>query len=191
MVDLSKLEAAIRLFLEAIGEDLTREGLEQTPKRVAKAAADLFGGCSNDLIAEGLVKSFCSNFEEMVLVDDINFCSFCEHHILPFFGTVSLAYVPDGRIIGLSKIARLVDFFSKRLQVQENLTDKIADAVFEEFSVKGVMVLVRAVHTCMAIRGVKKFNSSTVTISKKGVFKFDEGLQNYFFKAIGLSCNHT
>lgn len=190
MVDESKLEAAVQLFLEAIGEDLTREGIEQTPKRVAKAAARLFDGCSADLLAkEGLVKSFCSSFKGMILVDDINFCSFCEHHILPFFGTVSLAYVPDGRIIGLSKIARLVDFFSKRLQVQENLTDKIASAVFKEFNVRGTMVLVRAVHTCMTIRGVKKFNSSTVTISKKGVFEFDEGLQNDFFRAVGLSCN--
>lgn len=189
MVDEAKLEAATRLFLEAIGEDLTREGVVETPKRVARAAAGLFSGCLNDVRAKGLVKSFCSSFNGMVLVDDINFCSFCEHHILPFFGTVSLAYVPDGRIIGLSKIARVVDFFSKRLQVQENLTHRIADVVFEEFNVKGVMVLAKAVHTCMIVRGVKKFNSSTVTISRRGVFEFNEGLQNDFFKAVGLGRN--
>lgn len=185
MVDRVKIEAAVRLFLESIGEDLNREGLQQTPSRVANMCVEIFGNRKKTDEA-CLFKSFSSGFGGLVVVKDIAFCSFCEHHLMPFFGKVHVAYLADDRVIGLSKIGRIVDLFSGRLQLQENLTEMIVTSILDNFNVKGVMVVVDGLHTCMTLRGVKKFDSRTLTFSSGGICKSDEKLKDYFLKLVGL-----
>jgi GTP cyclohydrolase I len=171
-VDTAKIEQAIRLLLEGIGEDPTREGLLETPQRVARMYAEVCSGMHEE--APKLFKtSFGENHREMVLVKDIPFYSLCEHHLVPFFGMAHIAYLPgdEGLICGLSKIARLVDLFAKRLQVQERLTSQIANTFVEQLKPNGVIVVIEAEHLCMSMRGVKKPGSKTITSAVRGAFE--------------------
>jgi GTP cyclohydrolase I len=173
-----------RSWLSAIGEDPAREGLERTPHRVAKAWGHLTSGYGQTLanvVGEGV---FASEGSEMVIVKDIEFYSMCEHHMLPFYGRAHVAYIPDGKILGLSKFARIVDLYSRRLQVQERVTTQIADAVQELLAPKGVAVLMEGVHLCMAMRGVQKQNSSTTTSAMRGLFRSDARTRAEFMSAV-------
>jgi len=173
-VDQERITAAVREILFAIGEDPDREGLHDTPRRVAKMYAETCAGLHEDALRH-LKVTFDVNHEEMVMVRDIPFYSMCEHHLVPFFGTAHVAYIPneDGRVTGLSKLARLVDGFAKRPQVQERLTTQIAEAVDEVLDPRGVLVVIEAEHLCMAMRGVRKPGSSTVTSAVRGLFRTD------------------
>ena len=166
-------QALVRRLLERLGEDPDREGLQRTPLRVARSLAELTGGAHmsvEDVVGEGV---FEEDISEMVLVKDIEFYSLCEHHLLPFYGRVHVAYIPDGRIIGLSKIPRIVDVFARRLQVQERMTIQIAEALQDVLQPKGVGVVADAAHLCMMMRGVQKQNSSTMTSCLLGNFRSD------------------
>ncbi len=180
MIDQEKIKEAVKLLLEGIGEDTEREGLKETPDRIARMYGEICGGMDMDAGAV-LSKTFTTEKTEMVLEKDIVFYSMCEHHMLPFFGKVHIAYIPDGKIVGLSKLARCVEVYAKRLQLQERMTEQIAEAVMEHLSPKGVMVLTEAEHLCMTMRGVKKPGSRTVTYAVKGVFQEDVQLQQKFF----------
>ena len=171
-VDRGRIEKAVREILEAIGEDPDRDGLLDTPERVARMYAEICSGLHEDP-GEHLTVTFDAGHDEMVLVRDIPIYSLCEHHMLPFVGHAHVAYIPgrDGRITGLSKVARLVEAFSRRLQVQEKLTVQIADAIEATLEPRGVMVVVEAEHLCMSMRGVKKAGSITVTSAVRGMFK--------------------
>lgn len=169
-VDLPRIQAAVREILAAVGEDPDREGLRETPARVARMYAELFSGLHEDARVH-VQKFFTEKYDEMVLVKDISFNSMCEHHLLPFTGKVHIGYVPNGRVIGLSKLARVVEVVSKRPQVQERMTEHIANLLIEELQVKGVAVVVEATHTCMTIRGVRKPGSLCVTSAMKGLFR--------------------
>jgi GTP cyclohydrolase IA len=169
-VDLPRIQAAVREILTAVGEDPDREGLRETPARVARMYAELFSGLHEDARVH-VQKFFTEKYDEMVLVKDISFNSMCEHHLLPFTGKVHIGYVPNGRVIGLSKLARVVEVVSKRPQVQERMTEHIANLLIEELEVKGVAVVVEATHTCMTIRGVRKPGSLCVTSAMKGLFR--------------------
>jgi GTP cyclohydrolase I len=161
-------------LLRYVGEDPGREGLQRTPERVAKSLQFLTAGYEQDVasVINGAV--FAQTYSEMVIVRDIEVYSLCEHHLLPFFGRAHVAYIPDGRIIGLSKLPRIVDIFARRLQVQERLTTQVADALDEALSPLGVAVVIEAAHLCMMMRGVQKQNSSTLTSSMRGVFLSDQ-----------------
>lgn len=169
-VDLPRIERAVREILAAVGEDPDREGLQETPARVARMYAEMFSGLKQDARSH-TQKFFTEDYDEVVLVRDIAFCSMCEHHLLPFIGTAHVAYIPNGKVIGLSKIARVVEVISHRPQVQERMTEDIANLLVEELGAKGVAVVIEASHSCMTIRGVKKPGSSMVTSSMKGVFR--------------------
>lgn len=184
MIDQEKVQEAVRLLLEGIGEDPDREGLRDTPYRVAKMYQELVGGMEQDA-KEPLSRVFPAEKAEMVLEKDIVFYSVCEHHLLPFFGKVHIAYIPDGKVVGLSKLARTVEIYSRRLQIQEQMTGQIADAVMEYLAPRGVMVMTEAEHMCMTMRGVKKTGSRTVTISSRGIFEEQEELKNRFFQMLG------
>jgi len=164
-------EALVRNMLVRLGEDPGREGLQRTPLRVAKALDFLTSGYA--LSVEEVVKGavFHEDVREMVVVKDIEFYSLCEHHMLPFFGRAHVGYLPDGKVIGLSKVARVVDVFARRLQVQERLTSQIADALQQVLGAHGVAVVIEASHTCMMMSGVQKQNSSTVTSAMRGTFE--------------------
>ena len=164
---------AVRVLLTGLGEDPAREGLVKTPDRVAKALRFLTSGYDRDV--DGVVNDalFTVDYSEMVIVKDIDFYSLCEHHLLPFFGRCHVAYVPDGKVIGLSKLPRLVEVFSRRLQVQERLTSQIAEAIAAKAGPLGVAVVVEATHLCMAMRGVEKQNSVALTSAMHGVFRTD------------------
>lgn len=166
-VDKQKVETAVREILVAMGENPDREGLAETPNRVARMVAEMTLGYMESP-AQYLKKNFEESGSEIVIEKDIAFASTCEHHLLPFFGKVHIAYVPNGKVVGLSKLARVVDAYSKRLQLQESLTAQIADAIFEGLSVKGVFVVIEAEHTCMTVRGVKKVGSKTITCATRG-----------------------
>lgn len=183
MIDQEKIKEAVKLLLEGIGEDAGREGLAETPERIARMYGEICGGMEMD-VKEILSKTFTTTKAEMVLEKDIVFYSMCEHHMLPFFGKVHIAYIPDGKIVGLSKLARCVEVYAKRLQLQERLTEQIAGAVMERLSPKGVMVLTEAEHLCMTMRGIKKPGSRTVTYAVKGVFREDAQLQEAFFRML-------
>lgn len=177
---------AVRIILEYVGEDSSREGLLDTPERFIKACENYwFKGYKED--PKSVMKVFedgGEDYDEMVLVKDIELYSHCEHHIAPIIGKAHIAYIPDGRIIGLSKLARLVEVFARRLQVQERLTAQIAQSLAEELMPKGVAVVIEAVHTCMSSRGVQKQNSSTVTSKMTGVFLEDVGTREEFMRLI-------
>ena len=183
MIDQEKIKEGVRLLLEGIGEDICREGLMETPDRIARMYGEICGGMDGDA-GEVLSKTFTSERTEMVLEKDIVFYSMCEHHMLPFFGKVHIAYIPDGKIAGLSKLARCVEIYAKRLQLQERMTEQIAEAVMKHLSARGVMVLTEAEHLCMTMRGVKKPGSRTVTYAVKGVFREDAQLQQNFFRML-------
>ena len=174
MVDHTRVQALIRELLEAIGEDPTREGLVDTPRRVADMYVELFEGLEADP-GEHLRVTFEAGHDEMVMVRDIPFTSLCEHHLVPFTGLAHVAYLPgpDGRITGLSKMARLVEGFARRLQVQERMTTDIVEAMERELHPKGSIVVIEAEHFCMSMRGVKKAGSTTVTSAVRGVFRHD------------------
>lgn len=155
MVDKAKVEQAIRLLLEGIGEDVEREGLKETPNRIARMCEEIYGGLDQEA-DEHLLKQFEVENNEMVLEKDITFYSMCEHHLMPFYGKAHIAYIPDGKVTGLSKLARTVDVYARRPQIQERLTVQIADALERALSPKGVMVMLEAEHTCMTMRGHQK-----------------------------------
>jgi GTP cyclohydrolase I len=169
-VDQERIRAAVREILFAIGEDPDREGLVETPERVARMYAELFCGLHRDP-REHLQKTFTQKYDEMVLVKDIRFASVCEHHLLPFFGQAHVAYLPKGKIVGLSKLARAVEVLSRRPQVQERMTEELAELLMGELDARGVAVIVEASHTCMTIRGVRKDSSLCTTSAMRGVFK--------------------
>ena len=175
MIDEGRIEKAVREILEAIGEDPDRDGLQRTPTRVAAMFAELFGGLHIDP-AEVLNITFEAGHDEMVLERDIPFHSVCEHHLVPFIGRAHVAYIPgdDGRITGLSKLARLVDGFSRRPQVQERLTTQVADAMESVLAPRGVLVVIEAEHLCMSMRGVRKPGAVTVTSAVRGLFRDNE-----------------
>ena len=169
-VDLPRIERAVKEILAAVGEDPNREGLLETPARVARMYAEMFAGLKVDP-RQHLQKVFTEQYDEVVLVRDISFCSMCEHHLLPFMGQAHVAYVPDGKVVGLSKLARVVEVVSRRPQVQERMTEDIAAMLVEELGAKGVAVVIEASHSCMTIRGIKKPGSSMVTSALKGIFR--------------------
>ncbi|HVS39219.1 MAG TPA: GTP cyclohydrolase I FolE [Gemmataceae bacterium] len=169
-VDHQRIEAAVREILLAVGEDPEREGLQETPARIARMYADLSAGLRR-APGECLRKTFTQKYDEMVLVKDIRFASLCEHHLLPFFGKAHIAYLPKGRIVGLSKLPRLVDTVARRPQVQERITEEVADLLVEELHPRGVAVILEATHTCMTVRGVRKSDSICTTSAMRGVFR--------------------
>lgn len=179
----SKIEEGIKLILEGIGEDINREGLLETPERVARMYEEIFGGLTMDA-AEPLAKRFRVENNEMIVEKDITFYSMCEHHLLPFYGKAHVAYIPNGEVVGLSKIARTVEVYAKRPQIQEHMTAQIADALMENLKPKGVMVMIEAEHMCMTMRGIKKPGSKTVTYVTRGIFGEDESLTDRFFQMV-------
>jgi len=176
-VDLPRIERAVREILEAIGEDPDRDGLLDTPGRVARMYAELFGGLHLDP-GRHLARVFEETYDEMVLVRDISFNSMCEHHLLPFIGVAHVGYVPNGKVAGLSKLARVVEEVSRRPQVQERMTHTIADLMSDELNAKGVIVVLEAAHSCMTIRGVRKPGSLTVTSAVRGLLKTNESTRS-------------
>ncbi len=181
MIDREKVEEGVRLILEGIGEDLNREGLIETPERIARMYEEIFAGMARTP-EEILKKTFHADNNEMVVEKDITFYSVCEHHFMPFYGKAHVAYIPDGCVAGISKLARTVEVYAKRPQIQEQMTVQIADALMEYLKPKGVMVMLEAEHTCMTMRGIKKPGSKTVTFAMRGDFEENESLQRRFFK---------
>lgn len=184
MFDHEKIESAVRLLLEGIGEDVNREGLIETPDRIARMYEEICGGMNEDAGLH-LSKTFTVDSSEMVLEKDITFYSMCEHHLMPFYGKAHIAYIPNGKVVGLSKLARTVEVFARRLQLQEQLTGQIADALMEHMEPKGAMVMIEAEHMCMTMRGIKKPGSQTVTVARRGVFAEDPLLEERFFRMLG------
>lgn len=174
-IDKEKIQSAIRMLLEAIGEDPDREGLVDTPKRVANMYEELTFGYHDDEKVH-LSKTFDVSTGDIVIEKDISFTSMCEHHLMPFFGKIAIAYIPNDKVVGLSKLARTVEVFARRLQLQERLTSQIANAIMDNLNAKGVMVLCEAEHTCMTARGVKKVGSKTITYCVLG--DIDENQKN-------------
>ena len=182
-MDGAKIREGVRLLLEGIGEDPDREGLLETPERIARMYRELFCGMSRDAAAP-LAKTFQTEHTDLVLEKDITFYSVCEHHLLPFYGKAHVAYIPGERVVGLSKLARTVEIFARRLQLQERMTAQIADAVMEHLQPAGVMVMLEAEHMCMTMRGIRKPGSQTVTFASRGVFESDRMLQEQFFRMV-------
>lgn len=183
MVDQKLVEEATRLLLKGIGEDPDREGLLETPARVARMFAEIAAGADEDA-SEHLARTFSVSSNDLVIERDIPFHSLCEHHMLPFFGTASIGYIPDGRVAGLSKLARTVEVFARRLQLQERLTAQIADALMDHLAPRGAIVQLSAEHMCMTMRGVKKPGASTVTLARRGVFESDPALERRFLELL-------
>ena len=183
MVNKEKIEAAVKLLLEGIGEDVNREGLVETPARIARMYEEVFAGMEED-VSEFLAKRFHVENNDMVLEKDIVFYSMCEHHLLPFYGKAHVAYIPNGEVVGLSKLARTVETYAKRPQLQERMTNQIADAIMEHLNAKGVMVMLEAEHMCMTMRGIKKPGSKTVTCVKGGEFETNEALVRDFYQMV-------
>lgn len=177
MIDKNKIEAGVKLILEGIGEDVNREGLVETPARIARMYEEIFSGMDEDASVH-LQKTFSARNNEMVLEKDIVFYSNCEHHMVPFYGKAHIAYIPNDRVVGLSKLARCVEVYARRLQIQEQMTAQIADAIMDNLLPQGVMVVVEAEHMCMTMRGVKKPGSKTLTYVCRGKFEEDENLKN-------------
>ena len=212
MVDQEKIKEAVRLLLEGIGENPGREGLIETPDRVARMYEELFSGMDADVseplsrvfsVDNGTGRSLTGQREsghpeedgfvvktapagDMILEKDIAFYSMCEHHMLPFYGKAHIAYIPDGKVLGLSKLARTVEVYARRLQIQEQMTGQIADAMMEHLAPRGVMVALEAEHMCMTMRGVKKPGSRTVTVAARGAFAEDDILQERFFRMLRM-----
>lgn len=183
-MDQTAFENAVKTMMNTVGEDPTREGLVKTPERVYKAYQHMCGGYQKDpkaVLGDALFESRAS---EMVVVRNIEFYSLCEHHMLPFFGRCDVAYIPDGQVVGLSKIGRMVDIFARRLQIQERLTEQIADAIMETVKPKGVAVLMGARHMCMEMRGVEKRHSHTTTSALRGLFLSDSKTREEFMSIV-------
>lgn len=183
VIDQVKIAAGVRMILEGLGENPEREGLRDTAERVARMYAELLQGLHEDP-REHLTVVFDEQHDEMVLVKDVPFSSLCEHHILPFHGRVHAAYIPRGRVVGLSKIARVIESFARRLQVQERMTAQIADLLMEELDAQGVGVVIEASHTCMTMRGVKKPGAFMVTSAMRGVFKSNQATRSEFLSLV-------
>ena len=182
--DPKAFEEAVKIMMQSVGEDPEREGLLKTPERVYKAYQFMFGGYQQD--PKDILESalFTSSNDEMVLIKDIELYSTCEHHLLPIIGRAHVAYIPDGKVVGLSKIPRVVDIFSRRMQIQEQLTEQIAEAIMQTIQPKGVAVVIQARHMCMEMRGVEKINSTTTSSALRGLFKKDEKTRAEFFNLI-------
>ncbi len=183
VIDQAKIVAGVRLILEGLGEDVEREGLRDTAHRVARMYAELLQGVHEDP-REHLQVVFDEQHDEMVLVRDVPFSSMCEHHMLPFHGKAHAAYIPRGKVVGLSKIARVIEAFARRLQVQERMTSQIADLLMEELDAHGVGVVVEASHTCMTMRGVKKPGAFMVTSAMRGIFKTNQATRSEFLSLV-------
>ena len=183
MINEEKVKAAVRMFLEGIGEDPNREGLLETPQRVANMCKEIYSGIGKDA-GEHLLKQFTAVNNNIVLEKDITFFSECEHHLLPFYGKAHIAYIPNGKVAGLSKLARTVEVFARRPQIQENLTAQIADAIDKYLSPKGVMVVLEAEHMCMTMRGVQKPGTKTTTFITRGIFDESTELRQLVFQMI-------
>jgi GTP cyclohydrolase I len=181
--DLPRVAAAVREILLAVGEDPDREGLRETPERVARMYEEMFAGLRKDP-ATVLQKTFTEKYDEMVVVKDISFESVCEHHLLPFFGKAHIGYLPQGKIVGLSKLARAVEILSRRPQVQERMTQELADLLMNELDARGVGVVLEASHTCMAIRGVRKPSSICTTSAVRGIFRSNASTRSEFLAHI-------
>ena len=183
MFDKEKIEQGIKLLLEGSGEDVNREGLKDTPDRVARMYEELCAGMEQDPKTH-LSKTFACDNENVVIEKDITFYSTCEHHLMPFYGKAHVAYIPNGKVTGLSKLARTVDVYARRPQIQERLTVQIADALERTLNPKGIMVMLEAEHTCMTMRGIKKPGSKTITTVTRGDFKTDRELQKQFLSMV-------
>jgi GTP cyclohydrolase I len=183
VINQQKIALAVRMILEAIGEDPEREGLRDTPTRVAKMYADMFQGLYENP-RDHLNVLFDEQHDEMVVVKDVPFYSMCEHHLLPFHGKAHVAYIPRGKVVGLSKIVRVVEAFARRPQVQERLTSQIADLLMDALDAQGVAVVVEASHTCMTMRGVKKPGSNVVTSAMRGEFKNNQATRSEFMSLV-------
>ena len=179
-MDKEKIEQAVRLFLEGIGEDVEREGLLETPARISEMCKEIFGGVGNNA-KDVLERTFSAENNEMVIVRDISFYSVCEHHLLPFYGTVNIGYIPDGKVVGLSKLPRAVEVFARRPQIQEQMTAQIADEIMKYLEPKGVIVMIEAEHMCMTMRGIKKPGAKTMTYAVRGEMQSAE-MQDRFFR---------
>ncbi len=179
-MDQDKIREGVKLLLEGIGEDITREGLLDTPDRIARMYEEVCGGYEQDP-AEVLSKVFSVDNSEMVMEKDITFYSMCEHHMMPFFGKAHIAYIPKDKVVGISKLARTVEIYARRLQIQERMTGQIADAIMDCLEPSGVMVVLEAEHLCMTMRGVKKPGSKTLTVATRGVFEENESLKRQFY----------
>ena len=176
-VDTERIKKAVKEILIAVGEDTEREGLKKTPERVARMYTELLGGMHED-VKKHLKSTFTENYDEIVLLRDIPFYSICEHHLMPFIGSAHVAYLPTGTVLGVSKLARIVDCFARRLQTQERLTFQIADFLMESLKSQGVAVILEASHSCMTIRGIKKPGSVMVTSALRGLFRRDPKSRN-------------
>jgi len=183
MVNKEKIKEAVLLLLEGIGEDINREGLQDTPDRVARMYEEIYAGIDEDAKMH-LTRTFTAENNEMVIEKDITFYSTCEHHLMPFYGKAHIAYIPDGKVVGLSKLARTVEVYARRPQIQEQMTAQIADAIMEHLKPKGVMVMLEAEHMCMTMRGVKKPGSKTITMVSRGVFEEDTRMQDTFLRVV-------
>ncbi|WP_437203508.1 GTP cyclohydrolase I FolE [Planctomicrobium sp. SH664] len=172
-VDQPRIQRAVREILAAVGEDPDRDGLLETPARVARMYAELFSGLHTDP-ARHLKKVFQETYDELVLIRDITFNSMCEHHLLPFIGTAHVGYIPRGSVVGISKLARIVEEISHRPQVQERMTEQVADLLVQELDPKGAIVVIEAEHSCMTIRGIRKPGALTITSAVRGLFKKNE-----------------
>lgn len=169
-MDLERIEKAVREILIAVGEDPDREGLQETPARVSRMYAEMFSGLHKDPRVH-LKRVFTERYDEVVLVRDIDFCSMCEHHLLPFMGKAHVAYLPNGKVVGLSKLARVVEEIARRPQVQERMTEVVAEMIEQELGARGVAVVLEASHSCMTIRGVRKPGTACVTSAMRGIFR--------------------
>ncbi|MGA2070524.1 MAG: GTP cyclohydrolase I FolE [Sedimentisphaerales bacterium] len=182
-IDEAKIEKAVREILSAVGEDLNRDGLKDTPARVARMYGELLAGMRDDPNTH-ISRVFNENYDEIVLLRDIPFYSMCEHHLMPFIGSAHVAYLPSGKILGVSKLARIVDCFARRLQTQERLTYQIADCLMTNLKPQGVAVVLEAAHSCMTIRGIKKPGSVMVTSAVRGLFRKDPRSRNEIMSLI-------
>jgi GTP cyclohydrolase I len=183
-MDHKKIMLGVKLIIEGIGEDVLREGLIGTPERVIKMYEEVCSGYKKDA-GRCLSKVFKVDNNEMIVEKDIDFHSLCEHHMMPFFGKVHIGYIPDGKVAGISKLARTVEVYARRLQLQERLTNQVADAIMDYLGAKGSIVMIEGEHLCMSMRGVKKVGSSTVTLVRRGDFKEDKELTNAFMQVVG------
>lgn len=183
MIDEKKIQEGIRLILEGIGEDVNRPGLIETPQRISNMYKEIYGGMDED-VSVHLQKTFPAMNNELVLEKDITFYSTCEHHLLPFYGKAHIAYIPNDKVVGLSKLARTVDVFARRAQIQEQMTAQIGDAIMTYLKPKGVMVILQAEHMCMTMRGIKKPGSQTMTYVCRGEFEQNPMLQKMVFQMV-------
>jgi GTP cyclohydrolase IA len=183
-IDVKEIQSAVKAILLAIGENPERDGLKRTPERIARMYAELLSGYQTDPIAMVNEALFEVKYDEMVIVRDIEFYSLCEHHLLPFLGRVHVAYIPDGKVLGLSKIPRIVDLYARRLQVQERMTRQIADFIRDLLHPQGVAVVVEALHLCMSMRGVQKHNARLTTSAMHGAFRANLATRQEFLENI-------